>query len=71
MVVTNGNIEYWTTNDLQISDLARVKCAGEASTIEELCLGSNNSAGIERYQAQSATPSQCDGVASIFVIGSR
>jgi hypothetical protein len=53
MVATDGDIEYWATNDLEMSELTRVKYAGEAWTIEQFHRGIKQFSGIERCQARS------------------
>jgi putative transposase len=52
-VATDGGVEYWATNDLQMSDLVRVKYAQEAWTIENFHRGIKQFSGIERCQARS------------------
>jgi transposase-like protein len=53
IVATDGDIEYWATNDLQMGELTRVKYAGEAWTIEQFHRGIKQFSGIERCQARS------------------
>jgi len=52
-VATDGDVEYWATNDLQMSDLVRVKYAQEAWTIENFHRGIKQFSGVERCQARS------------------
>jgi DDE family transposase len=53
IVATDGDIDYWATNDLQMSELTRVKYAQEAWTIENFHRGIKQFSGIERCQARS------------------
>lgn len=53
IVATDGDIEYWATNDLQMGELMRVKYGGEAWTIEQFHRGIKQFSGIERCQARS------------------
>jgi Transposase DDE domain len=53
IVATDGDIEYWATNDLEMSELVRVKYAGEAWTIENYHRGIKQFSRIERCQARS------------------
>ncbi len=53
IVATDGDIEYWATNDLGMGELTRVKYAGEAWTIEQFHRGIKQFSGIERCQARS------------------
>lgn len=53
IVATDGDIEYWATNDLQMSELKRIKYANEAWTIEQFHRGIKQFSGIERCQARS------------------
>lgn len=53
IVATDGDIEYWATNDLHMDELTRVKYAGEAWTIEQFHRGIKQFSGIERCQARS------------------
>lgn len=52
-VATDGDVEYWATNDLQMNELARVKYAQEAWTIENFHRGIKQFSGVERCQARS------------------
>jgi len=53
IVATDGGVEYWATNDLQMSELKRVKYGNEAWTIEQFHRGIKQFSGIERCQARS------------------
>jgi putative transposase len=53
IVARDGDVEYWATNDLQMSELKRIKYAGEAWTIEQFHRGIKQFSGIERCQARS------------------
>ena len=53
IVATDGDIEYWATNDLAMGELTRVKYAGEAWAIEQFHRGIKQFSGIERCQARS------------------
>ena len=53
IVATDGDIEYWATNDLEMGELTRVKYATEAWTIEQFHRGIKQFSGIERCQARS------------------
>jgi Transposase DDE domain len=53
-VATDGDIEYWATNDLRMSDLTRVKYAGYAWTIENYHRGIKQFCGVERSQVRAA-----------------
>ena len=53
MVARDGDIEYWATNDLQMTELQRVKYGNEAWTIENFHRGIKQFSGIERCQARS------------------
>ncbi len=55
LVATDGDIEYWATNDLKINDLTRLKFAELAGVIETYHRGIKQFWGIERCQARSAT----------------
>jgi putative transposase len=52
-VATDGDVEYWATNDLQMGELTKVKYAQEAWTIENFHRGMKQFSGIERCQARS------------------
>lgn len=53
IVATDGSIEHWATNHLQMSDLERVKWAGFAWTIENYHRGLKQFCLIERAQVRS------------------
>lgn len=55
IVVTENHIEYWATNDLQMTDLIRLKFAQFSWMIETYHRGIKQFCGIERCQARSAT----------------
>ena len=55
LVVTENHIEYWATNDLQMSELTRLKFAQFAWMIETYHRGIKQFCGIERCQARSET----------------
>ena len=55
IVVTENHIEYWATNDLSMTDLARLKLAEWAWMIETYHRGIKQFCGIERCQARSET----------------
>ena len=55
IVVTENHIEYWATNDLTMTDLARLKLAEWAWMIETYHRGIKQFCGIERCQARSET----------------
>jgi hypothetical protein len=54
IVATDGNIEYWATNKLEMTDLERVKYAGYAWTIENYHRGIKQFTNIERAMVRSA-----------------
>jgi putative transposase len=54
LVPTDGDTEYWATNDLQMTDLTRVKWASYAWTIEHYHRGIKQFTGVERCQARAA-----------------
>jgi putative transposase len=54
IAVTHDNIEYWATNDLQMSDLQRVKVAGFSWTIENYHRGIKQFCGVERAMVRAA-----------------
>lgn len=54
-MVTENHIEYWATNDLQMSELTRLKFAQFAWMIETYHRGIKQFCGIERCQARSET----------------
>jgi hypothetical protein len=53
IVATNGDIEYWATNQVEMSDLERVKWAGYSWTIENYHRGLKQFCLIERAQVRS------------------
>ena len=53
-VAPNGDREYWATNDLQMSELTRLKYAQYANTIEQYHRGIKQFCGIERCQLRGA-----------------
>jgi hypothetical protein len=55
IVVTENHIEYWATNDLQMTDLTRLKFTQFGWMIETYHRGIKQFCGIERCQARSAT----------------
>lgn len=55
IVVTENHIEYWATNDLQMTDLTRLKLNQFSWMIETYHRGIKQFCGIERCQARSAT----------------
>jgi putative transposase len=55
IVVTENHIEYWATNDLQMTDLIRLKFAQFAWMIETYHRGIKQFCGIEQCQARSET----------------
>ena len=55
IVVTENHIEYWATNELQMTDLSRLKFAQLSWMIETYHRGIKQFCGIERCQARSAT----------------
>ncbi len=55
LVVTENRIEYWATNDEQMSDLTRLKFAQLSWMIETFHRGIKQFCGIERCQARSET----------------
>jgi len=54
IVATDGNIEYWATNDLAMSDLTRLRFAENAWHIETYHRGIKQFCGIEKSQARLA-----------------
>lgn len=54
IVVTKDDIEYWATNDLQMSELTRVKWAGYSWTIENYHRGLKQFCGVERSTVRAA-----------------
>lgn len=55
IVAPDGDIAYWATNDLELSDLQRLRFAEFAWMIETYHRGIKQFCGIERCQARSAT----------------
>ena len=55
IVVTENHIEYWATNDLQMTDLTRLNFAQLSWMIEIYHRGIKQFCGIERCQARSET----------------
>jgi hypothetical protein len=55
IVVTENHIEYWATNDWQMTDLTRLKFSPFSWMIETYHRGIKQFCGIERCQARSAT----------------
>jgi putative transposase len=53
IVATDGNIEWWATNHLEMTDLERVKWAGFSWTIENYHRGLKQFCLIERAQVRS------------------
>lgn len=54
LVATNGDTEYWTTNDLAMHELARLKYAEMAWGIEEYHRGLKQECHVERAQVRAA-----------------
>ena len=55
IVVTEDHIEYWATNDLEMTELTRLKFAQLSWMIETYHRGIKQFCGIERCQARSET----------------
>jgi len=55
IVAPDGDIAYWATNDLSMSDLIRVQFAEFSWTIEHYHRGLKQCTGVERCQCRSAT----------------
>ena len=55
IVTTDSDIEYWATNDSEMTDLQRLRFAELGWTIETYHRGIKQFCGIERCQARSAT----------------
>jgi len=55
LVVTENHIEYWATNDLQMTELTRLKFGQFAWMIETYHRGIKQFCGIERCQVRSET----------------
>jgi putative transposase len=54
IVATDGDIEYWATNDLQMSELTRIKYANYAWTIENYHRRIKQFCNVERAQVRAA-----------------
>jgi putative transposase len=54
LVAPDGDIEYWATNDLQMSELTRLRFAENAWAIETYHRGIKQFCGIERAQLRAA-----------------
>jgi len=54
IVTPHGDIEYWATNDLEMTELARLKYADLAWTIETYHRGIKQFCGIEQAQVRAA-----------------
>ena len=54
IVITEDDIEYWATNDLQMDELTRVKWAGYSWTIENYHRGLKQFCGVERATVRAA-----------------
>jgi hypothetical protein len=52
LVAPDGDIEYWATNKLEMSELERVKFSDMAWTIETYHRGIKQFCGVERCQAR-------------------
>ena len=52
IVATNGDKEYWATNDLHMTALTRVRFAGYSWTIEQYHQGIKQFCGVERAQVR-------------------
>ncbi len=53
IVAPDGDIEWWATGDLQMSEMGRVKFAGFAWTIENYHRGLKQFCGVERAQVRA------------------
>ena len=53
-VITDDDIEYWATNEVQMNELTRVKWAGYAATIENYHRGIKQFCGVERSSVRAA-----------------
>lgn len=71
LVSRDGDTEYWATNDVQMTDLTRVKWASYAWAIENYHRGIKQFTGVERCQARAARAAQSywAGIASLFAFG--
>jgi len=54
IVTPDGDIDYWTTNDLTMPQLRRLQLAEFAWTIEEYHRGLKHFCGVERCQVRSS-----------------
>jgi len=54
IVATDGDIEYWASNDLQMNELRRIKYANYAWTIENYHRGIKQFCNVERAQVRAA-----------------
>lgn len=54
IVASNGNREYWATNDLRMTSLTRVRFADFSWTIENYHRGIKQYCGVERAQVRAA-----------------
>ena len=54
IVAQNGDIDYWATNDLQMSSLQRLQSAEFEWAIEEYHRGLKQCCGVERAQVRSS-----------------
>jgi putative transposase len=54
IVITEDDIEYWATNDLEMSELTRIKYANYAWTIENYHRGIKQFCNVERAQVRAA-----------------
>lgn len=54
IVATDGDVEWWASNDLEMSEWTRLKFAGYAWTIEQYHRGIKQFCGVERAQVRAA-----------------
>jgi hypothetical protein len=54
IVAPDGDIDYWATNDLQMSELQRLKWAQSEWSIEEYHRGLKQCCGVEKAQVRSS-----------------
>lgn len=54
IVASNGDREYWATNDLHMTSLTRIRFADFAWTIENYHRGIKQYCGVERAQVRAA-----------------
>jgi hypothetical protein len=54
IVITEDDIEYWATNDLEMDELTRIKYANYAWTIENYHRGIKQFCNVERAQVRAA-----------------